>query len=65
MIENIAQGQGDGNGPQAAMEVLVSRGRNLTLQHDGPLNNVISPYAEADGKPISLKTDIRYRLVSN
>ncbi len=45
--------------------VMMSRGRNLTLtppQNAGPLNNFIYPYAEADGKPVTMKTEIRYRL---
>ncbi len=50
----------------ARSAVMVSRGRNLTLmpaQHAGPLNNFIYPYAEADGKPITVKTEIRYHLL--
>jgi transglutaminase-like putative cysteine protease len=48
--------------------VLVSRGRNLTLapsQHGGTLNNFITPYAEVDGKPVAVKTEIRYRMLSH
>lgn len=44
--------------------VAFSRGRDLTLvpaQKGMPLNYFIYPYAEADGKPIEAKWEMRYR----
>ena len=48
--------------------VAVSRGRDLTLsppQKAGPLNYFISPYAEADGKPVTASWSITYHVVSD
>jgi transglutaminase-like putative cysteine protease len=45
--------------------VTFSRGRDLTLspaQKAGPLNYFIYPYGEADGKPIQVAWELRYRL---
>jgi transglutaminase-like putative cysteine protease len=46
--------------------VVLSRGRDITLepaQKGRPLNNFISPYAEADGKPIEGKGEMHFRLL--
>ncbi len=45
--------------------VALSRGRDLTLsppQHQGPLNNFIYPYAEADGAPTNSQWQLTYSL---
>jgi len=46
--------------------VAMSLGRDLTLvpaQKSGPLNCFISPYAEADGKPVHAGRQITYHVV--
>jgi transglutaminase-like putative cysteine protease len=46
--------------------VALTRGRDITLepaQKGRPLNHFITPYAEADGKPIETKWEMRFRLL--
>jgi len=47
--------------------VALSQGRDLTLepaQKAGPLNYFIYPYAEADGQPVKITWEVRYRLLA-
>jgi transglutaminase-like putative cysteine protease len=45
--------------------VVISRGRNLVLappQQGAPVNKFVTPYAEADGKPIPVDLELTRRL---
>ena len=46
--------------------VCVSQGRNLILsppQQAGPVNKFIYPYAEADGKPVTVKAEMTRKIL--